>query len=108
MKLFHIGNVVLHLLHIGHSRQHHKHMIQTGRKTDGPGRRGEVRVTGFQNILQFSRKARQRAALDRLHHNHQLAVFFTDLIAVLCRHIGGVPIKIVELKLDVFQFRVFG
>ena len=83
-------------------------MAQARRESDRPGDIGKFRLLLMEHLLYLRRHLDQGAALHRSHNNYMLAMPYHGLVAGFGLDRIVVPVKVVELKLDIFHLRAGG
>ena len=75
LERLHIGQIILHLLYVGHTGQNGEDAIQRSSIADCPGRAGHILMASFKQPFHCCRRIRQTAAFYRLHDHHRFSVF---------------------------------
>ena len=104
-EILHGTYVILHLVHIAHAGEDHRHIREAGGEADRiAGVAAAVKIA--QDLVCLFRKIYKAAALDRFHYDHRLSVLFADLIDLAAFHRSIFIICIVELDLDDLDLRM--
>ena len=106
LELLHGADIFLHLFHGAHAAQHHHHIFVRGCKAQPPFGHAHLRPGALQQLAHRLRRVCQRAALQRLHHNHLAAIRLAQLVALARLHGAALPIQVIQLQLHIFHLRV--
>ena len=106
-KVLHGLDVIGHLLHIAHTRQHHEDVVEGGGVADGITG-GRVPAQALDDIQSYLGKIDQTAAADRLHDDNGLAVLDADLVAETGLDVSVFKVQIVELELNYLDGGLLG
>ena len=95
-------NIVLQVLHIGHTTQCTEHIRIRATETECPRSHTVLRLSLLQSSHQVVRNIRQSATQQRLHNHHRDIALRQFIIHILSRHRSPhsmVPIQVVHLNL---------
>ena len=107
LEVLHGKDIVLHLLQIAHTRQHHRHHGETARKAHGVAGIG-TSMQVAQDLVGLGWQVHQAAALDGLHHNDGFLVLRANFIHLAALDGVRFVVGIVELYLHHLHLRMLG
>ena len=105
LKVLHIADIIVHHIHIAHTRQGHKDPFKACGEADGIGCI-RAAAEGIKHVFRFVGEVHKATALDGFHDDDGLIVFATDLIAKAGLDCGVVIVDVVELKLNDLNFGI--
>ena len=105
LEILHVADVIVHLLHIAHTRKNHHYSVKACGETDGVACVASA-AKGGKYLLSFARKIYKGTALDRLHNDNWLSELLADLKAFSALNAAGIVVEIVELDLNHFNVGV--
>ena len=104
----HDRQVVLHLVDCGHARKDRHKSVKRRGVPQCPGSNRGIRFCRLKDLCDTFREICEAAALDRFHDDDRFAVTAGRFIAEAGLYRCRVPVGIVDLELDKFDFRVGG
>ena len=103
-------DIVLHLLHITHSGQHHFDPVESCGKPEGVAR---IAAAGsglssqiIQSLLRLFRQVHEVSASDRFHDKDRFSMLAADFINLAALYGNVLVVKVVELYLNYLDFRI--
>ena len=98
-EVLHIADVIVHHIHIAHTREHHEDAVEACGKADGIGCIGAA-AEGIEHVFRFVGEVHKAAALDGFHDDDGLIILAADLIAEAGLDRGVVIVDVIELELN--------
>ena len=107
LVVIHETDVFFHLLQAACTRQYHEHTIDSCYITQCPRNWRFIRIILFQLFLCFFRKICQESAFQWFHNNYWQTILMSNFNTFSGFHTIIFPIKVIDLQLDKFHFRMF-